>query len=182
MGRACPDWLGAGFACAHWLLPFRFRGRPGPGWSADPGSALSRPTAAANMAVDSATELLFLDTFKHPSAEVRRRSLSTALLVSARAPLGKNRGAAEILGPAQCHPALPSLPPSLPPGLGFGPRPRWTAWSRWLGVGCSFGSPQASEEIRGSHCTVVPTQAQPMPPRLASPPRPCKEGHLVHDP
>ena len=38
------------------------------------------PPPAANMAVDSAMELLFLDTFKHPSAEVRLPDLIPILL------------------------------------------------------------------------------------------------------
>lgn len=47
-------------------------GGPCPG-KRSPGLRKRFPPAAAKMAVDTATELLFLDTFKHQSAEVRRR-------------------------------------------------------------------------------------------------------------
>lgn len=47
-------------------------------WRAAP-EVLPLPPPAANMAVDSAMELLFLDTFKHPSAEVRLRDVFPTL-------------------------------------------------------------------------------------------------------
>lgn len=44
------------------------------------------PPPAANMAVDSSMELLFLDTFKHPSAEVRLRDLISTRPLSSGTP------------------------------------------------------------------------------------------------
>lgn len=44
------------------------------------------PPPAANMAVDSSMELLFLDTFKHPSAEVRLRDPISIRLLSSGTP------------------------------------------------------------------------------------------------
>lgn len=58
-------------------------GRPGPAGPCpgkrSPGRRKRSPPAAAKMAVDTATELLFLDTFKHQSAEVRRRGPAARL-------------------------------------------------------------------------------------------------------
>lgn len=58
-------------------------------WRAAP-EVLPFPPPAANMAVDSAMELLFLDTFKHPSAEVSLRDLIPTLFLELGT-LTKNR-------------------------------------------------------------------------------------------
>lgn len=62
-------------------LPLRSRYRRG--YRAAPEASPCLPPVA-NMAVDSAMELLFLDTFKHPSAEVRLHFLIPTLLLDFR--------------------------------------------------------------------------------------------------
>lgn len=86
------------------------------------------PPPAADMAVDSSMELLFLDTFKHPSAEVRPRDpISTRPLSSGtpaaesgavRAVSSLSRARAGVLWstpppPARCEPGGPGRRPCL---------------------------------------------------------------------
>lgn len=90
-----------------------------------PRKSSPRPPPAANMAVDSSMELLFLDTFKHPSAEVRLRDPTWTRPVSSGTPaveaevvraVSFRRGAGKSSGP---HP-LPQ-PGASPMALGGGP-------------------------------------------------------------
>jgi hypothetical protein len=128
------------------------------------------PPPAADMAVDSSMELLFLDTFKHPSAEVRPRDpISTRPLSSGtpaaesgavRAVSSLSRARAGVLWstpppPARCEPGGPGRRPCLS-RLWFGARgfsrvsraadslscQRWVL-RRVLGLRCTSGGMQA---------------------------------------
>lgn len=99
-----------------------------------PRKSSPRPPPAANMAVDSSMELLFLDTFKHPSAEVRLRDpiptrpLSRAppavasgvvRALSARSRAGESSGPHPLPQPGASPVALGGGPAS--PGFALGP-------------------------------------------------------------